>query len=114
MHRIPHFNQGVKVNGAWNNAEGNVPDFSKGWGDALESLGTELNYSSNRVNEDSGKGCASCSFGKTDWTVGGHALWNWLQCWTMYAAIPCKCRHLGTSLLCGLFRSFNDAAPQTT
>ena len=110
MHRIPHFNQGVKVNGAWNNAEGNVPDFSKGWGDALESLGTELNYSSNRVNEDSGKGCASCSFGKTDWTVGGHALWNWLQCWTMYAAIPCKCR----CLLCGLFRSFNDAAPQTT
>ena len=35
---IPHFNQGVQVNGAWNNAEGNAPTFAKGWGDALETL----------------------------------------------------------------------------
>ena len=35
MHRIPHTNQGIKVNGAWNNAEGNDPTFAKGWGDAL-------------------------------------------------------------------------------
>ena len=34
------------------------------------------------------QGCETCSFGKTDWTVGSHALWNWLQCWTMYAPLP--------------------------
>jgi hypothetical protein len=93
---IPHFNQGVQVNGAWNNAEGNAPTFAKGWGDALETLGTELNYSSNRVHTGAQnssappvrQGCTSCSFGKTDWTVGAHALWNWLQCWTMYAPLP--------------------------
>jgi hypothetical protein len=88
VHRIPHTNQGVKVNGAWNNAEGNPPDFANGWGDALERLGTELNYTSNRVSEATGKGCKYCSFGKTDWTVGAHALWNWLQCWTMYTPLP--------------------------
>jgi hypothetical protein len=81
-------NQGVKVNGAWNNAEGNQPNFKNGWGDALERLGTDLNYSSNRVNADTGRGCKECRFGKTDWTVGKHALWNWLQCWTMYAPLP--------------------------
>ena len=88
VHRILHTNQGVKVNGAWNNAEGNDPGFAKGWGDALETLGTELNYTSNRVNKDTGKGCDQCSFGKEDWTVAGHALWNWLQCWTMYTPLP--------------------------
>ena len=31
---------------------------------------------------------AAPSFGKTDWTVGGHAVWNWLQCWTMYVDFP--------------------------
>jgi arylsulfatase A-like enzyme len=96
VHRIPHSNQGVPVNGAWNNAEGNAPAFTKGWGDALETLGTELNYSSNRpraMNRQGDQhtvrqGCETCSFGKTDWTVGSHALWNWLQCWTMYAPLP--------------------------
>ena len=73
VHRIPHTNQGVKVNGAWNNAEGNDAGFAKGWGDALETLGTELNYTSNRVNADTGKGCDQCSFGKEDWTVGVRA-----------------------------------------
>jgi|EP01049_Picozoa_sp_SAG25_P004564 hypothetical protein len=76
VHHIPHWNQGVKVNGAWNNAEGNEEGFAHGWGDALQTLGRERNYSTNPA------------WGKTDWTVGGHALWNWLQCWTMYTAFP--------------------------
>jgi hypothetical protein len=98
VHRIPHTNQGIKVNGAWNNAEGNDPTFAKGWGDALEILGTERNYTSNRVNGQTGKGCEQCAFGKEDWTVGGHALWNWLQCWTMYTPLPYNLTdHMGSA-----------------
>lgn len=26
--------------------------------------------------------------GKTDWTSGAHAPWNWLQFWTMYTPFP--------------------------
>jgi len=75
VHRIPHINEGVKVNGAWNNAEGNPKNYSMLIHQVL-SNNKQQNYT------------IGPAFGKTDWTVGGHALWNWLQCWTMYVQFP--------------------------
>lgn len=131
VHRVPHTHNGVAVNGAWNNAEGNPPGYSLKWTDVLQQTtaspdpidwdnrgelgeptdpvaverqlrdraaevaevlvdagGPAGRYAPRPAGPKTPPYAPSPTFGKTDWTVGGHAVWNWLQCWTMYVDFP--------------------------
>jgi hypothetical protein len=59
VHRVPHVHNGVAVNGAWNNAEGNPADYSLKWIDVLQGQttppnpdGTNPYYAGEHINDD--------------------------------------------------------------
>eukprot|EP00041_Stephanoeca_diplocostata_P010794 m.173225 g.173225 ORF g.173225 m.173225 type:complete len:673 (+) comp18296_c0_seq18:64-2082(+) len=73
-HNIPHQqidNPSLLVKGAWNNYEGNPPDYDDLLGDVLQRRGYSVQIS-----------------GKTDWSAGGHSLNVRLNSWTMYTQFP--------------------------
>ena len=70
-HHIPHVNNNITVDGAWNNYEG-LP----------------LNYSQ-RIDQVLAKhGYNTAIFGKEDWSMGSHSLNVRLNSWTMYTRFP--------------------------
>ena len=142
VHRIPHVHNGVPVNGAWNNAEGNSANFSLGWLDVLAGKtqpegrvlhGTgEERYSSPGPTSPKAPSMPSKRAlfakrkpslpnryapllgdpqlyaeapqrGKTDWTVGGHALWCVTSSRTHALSSPRHLLHLLHLLLLVLF-----------
>eukprot|EP00936_MAST-01D_sp_MAST-1D-sp1_P000223 g223.t1 len=71
-HHIPHTTWGnVSTDVVWGNGEGLPPDYDELIHNVLDAAGYQTKIS-----------------GKTDWTTGGHAEWNWMQWWTMYARFP--------------------------
>lgn len=63
---LPHTHAHLPTWAAWNNYEGFDSSYTQNIGDVLGQQDYAVHMQ-----------------GKTDWTAGGHAVWNWWQCFTM-------------------------------